>query len=345
MSYEWCVVGAGPAGIAAVGKLIDHGIAPKDIAWVDPEFKVGDFGTIWRNVPSNTKVKLFIKFLQSSVAFDFHHCKKDFELNHLDPETTCHLHYMAEPLQWVSDHLKHKVHAIQDTAENFHMKNRLWEIKLKNSEIRARNAILATGAEPKNLTYPALPVIPLQDGMDNEKIKKHIGKDDTLAVFGSSHSAMLVLRNCVESQVKRIINFYRSPLRYAVYLEDWILFDDTGLKGTTAEWSREHVDGNWPKNLERYYSNDENIEHYLPQCNKAIYAVGFERRLSPVVENIGPLSYIEQCGIIAPGLFGLGIAFPEAKVNPYGLLEYRVGLWKFMDYLQRVLPVWLRYKL
>lgn len=345
MTYEWCVVGAGPAGIAAVGKLLDVGVPAKAIAWIDPLFQVGDFGTIWRNVPSNTKVKLFTKFLETCESFDYKNCDKNFELNRLDPEKTCHLRYMADPLQWVSNHLKDKVHAIQDTAENFHMKNRTWEIKLKNSAIRAKNAILAMGAEPKNLTYPALPTIPLQDGMDNERIKNHFGKEDTIAVFGSSHSAMLVLRNLIENNVKRIINFYRSPLRYAVYLEDWILFDDTGLKGTTADWAREHVDGNWPKNLERVYANDENIEHYLPQCNKAIYAVGFERRLSPAIENIGPVSYIEQCGIIAPGLFGLGIAFPEAKCNPFGLLEYRVGLWKFMDYLQRVMPVWLKYQL
>ena len=35
MSYAWTVIGAGPAGIAAVGRLLDHGIAPEEIAWVD----------------------------------------------------------------------------------------------------------------------------------------------------------------------------------------------------------------------------------------------------------------------------------------------------------------------
>ena len=176
-----------------------------------------------------------------------------------------------------------------------------------------------------------------------ERIKKHSSANDTIAVFGSSHSAILVLRNLVETGAKRVINFYRSPLLYAAFFKDWILFDDTGLKGTTAEWAREHIDGKLPKNLERVYSNEENIEHYLPQCDKAIYAVGFERRTLPTIEGIGHVTYIEQCGIIAPGLFGLGIAFPEAKYNPFGMLEYRVGLWKFMDYLQNVLPVWLQY--
>ena len=76
-----------------------------------------------------------------------------------------------------------------------------------------------------------MPTVPLQDAMDRRRIALHINNNDIVAVFGSSHSAMLVLRNLVESGVKKIINFYRTPLRYAVYYDDWILFDDTGLKG------------------------------------------------------------------------------------------------------------------
>lgn len=342
--YQWSVVGAGPAGIAAVGKLIDEGVPAKEIVWIDPAFRVGDFGTIWRHVPSNTKVKLFTKFLLACQSFGYAEANKKFALQAADPEKTCELGLMADALQWVSDHLVNKVHAVKDTAHLLTMKNRAWEIKLEHSTVRAKNVVLAIGAEPKQLTYPAVSVIPLQDAMDHERIKKHYDQNDTIALFGSSHSAILALRNLVENKVKRIINFYRAPLRYAVYLDNWILFDDTGLKGTTADWAREHVDGNWPKNLERIYSSEENIEQYLPECTKAIYAVGFERRLLPVVDSIGPMSYIEQCGIIAPGLFGLGIAYPEAKINPFGLLEYRVGLWKFMDYLERVLPVWMKYQ-
>ena len=49
-------------------------------------------------------------------------------------------------------------------------------------------------------------------------------------------------------------------------------------------------------------------------------------------------------GIIAPGLFGLGVAFPEYAEDPYGFGQYRVGLKKFMDYLDSVLPLWLLYR-
>lgn len=43
-TFQWLVIGAGPAGIAAVGKLIDHKIPGDQIGWLDPAFGVGDLG-------------------------------------------------------------------------------------------------------------------------------------------------------------------------------------------------------------------------------------------------------------------------------------------------------------
>lgn len=342
-TYQWAVIGAGPAGIAAVGKLIDHGVTPKDIAWIDPHFKVGDFGALWTRVPSNTKVDLFHRFLEASEAFNYKNAPKEFALNHAERNQTCELGLMGEALAWVSEHLKEKVAAHADFAEKLALKNRHWHIQLSQRIIQSKQVILAIGAEAKNLALPVQQVIPLHDALDSSRLKNHLTAEDTVAVFGSSHSAVLVLKNLLESSVKHIVNFYRSPLMYAVHLDDWILFDDTGLKGSAAEWARQHLDGKLPANLSRVYSNQTNIDEYLSQCTKAIYAVGFERRTRPTIEGFDHIDYVPQSGVIAPGLFGLGIAFPEGKFNRLGTLEYRVGLWKFMDYLQRIMPIWLKY--
>ena len=104
-TFDWTVIGAGPAGIAAVGKLIDKGVKPLDIAWVDPAFKVGDLGEKWRQVSSNTKVKFFLNYLEECKSFRFG-VAPDFELKHISGESTCLLDLVASPLQWVSDHLK-----------------------------------------------------------------------------------------------------------------------------------------------------------------------------------------------------------------------------------------------
>jgi cation diffusion facilitator CzcD-associated flavoprotein CzcO len=339
MTYHFTVIGAGPAGIAAIGKLLDSGMAADKIAWVDTHFQVGDFGTCWRNVPSNTKVKLFLKFLHGSPAFGYSQAP-DFELNHLDPELTCTLKYMADVLQWVSAQLRQQVTVLQDFAHKIVQQKNDWDIHLKTTTIQSKNIILAVGAEPLGLVS-SIPTLGLADAMDAERVKTQVDIKDTVAVYGSSHSAMLVLRNLVEYGVKHIINIYRSPLLYAIYHPDWIEYDDTGLKGTTADWARINIDGTLPRNLTRLHTSDEQIEALLANCNKVVYAIGFERRHLPEIENAVIQDYWVNQGMLAPGLFGLGIAFPEAKYNRVNKLEYRVGLWKFMEYLTEVLPVWL----
>lgn len=341
--YEWAVIGAGPAGIAAVGKLLDHHIAPKSIVWIDPHFEVGDFGTKWLKVSSNTKVGLFNRFLHAAMAFEFEKCPKKFALSTIDSEATCELSIAAEPLKWVTQQLSQKVHAIHDVAHRFKLANRHWEITLSDKVISAKNVILAIGAEPKNLPYSSPHPIPLEVALNPELLQKECKTDDTVAVFGSSHSAIIILKSLLENcSVRQVINFYQSPLKYAVYLPDMILFDDTGLKGTTAQWAKENIDGKLPPKLSRIISSSENILNYLPLCNKAIHAVGFQQRMVSI-DGLHDLHYNPHNGIIAPGLFGFGIGFPEAKIDRFGTKEYRVGLWKFMEYLESVLPIWMLY--
>lgn len=344
MSYDWAVVGAGPAGIAVIGKLLDNGVPAKKIAWVDPAFAVGKFGTLWREVPSNTKAKLFTQFLQASKSFQYDNADVQFALRQADPNDTCQLSIMAEPLQWVTNHLKQQVSAHVDQVSHVQMQDCHWNLSLQSGQsIAAKRTVLAIGAVPKTLDVAAQQELPIADVFCADKLIKAVSADDTVAVFGSSHSAILAVRRLLEKNVKQVVNFYLEPLRYAVDMGDWILFDDTGLKGTTATWAHQHIDGQLPKNLSRYYSNKENIAKYLPTCNKVVFAVGFQRVSTLTVEHFPRIHYNDKSGIIAPGLFGFGIAFPEGKTNPFGMLEHRVGLWKFMDYLKRVLPVWMKY--
>src|SRR5471030_266640 len=112
--FQWLVIGAGPAGIAAVGKLMDHKIPGDQIGWLDPAFRVGDLGEKWQNVPSNTKVELFLQFLNNCRSFRYKECKKSFTINKLSLHDHCLLKEIATPLQWVTDHLTTAVRTIQE---------------------------------------------------------------------------------------------------------------------------------------------------------------------------------------------------------------------------------------
>ncbi len=342
--YQWCIIGAGVAGIAAVGKLLDSGIHGSRILWVDDQFKVGDIGTKWHSVPSNTKVELFIRFLKECDSFQFNKRSNTFFIEKLKPDETCQLKHIADPLQWVSDCVLKEITTVKGIASHLKVKNHCWEISTSEGNFKSSNVILAIGGEPNSLEYNNLTEISLKDALDYEKVKLACDGAKSVAVFGSSHSAMIIVRNLVELNLPRIVNFYLEPLKFAQPMENWTLFDNTGLKGSTAHWARKNINGNLPENLYRYPATDENINNHLYSCEKVIYATGFSARKIKVAE-LADLKHNVTNGIIAPGLFGFGIAFPEHVVDPFGYKEVNVGMWKFMAYINRVLPLWLRYGL
>lgn len=61
-SVDSLVVGGGPAGIAVLGNLLEHGASHQTGLWVDPLFRAGRVNVRYRQVPSNTKAELFTKF-------------------------------------------------------------------------------------------------------------------------------------------------------------------------------------------------------------------------------------------------------------------------------------------
>lgn len=342
MTYAWAVIGAGPAGIAAVGKLLDHGVSDSDIAWIDPAFGAGDLGAKWRSVSSNTKVSAFLEYLNGAKAFRFSEAPP-MPLTETDPEETCALALVADPLLWITEHLRQRVDTFETTATTLTLQNRQWHIGTEQQAISSANVILAVGATPNTLDYPQLKEIPLEVALDPERLADEPLENATVAVFGSSHSSMIALPHLLRQPVAKVVNFYRSPVKYAVYLDDWIFYDDTGLKGRAAVWARENIDGVLPERLERCLVDGPDFDRKLAECDLAVYTVGLDRRSSPETPQWGQLDYNPDNGILAPGLFGVGIAFPQRAVDPYGYVEYRVGLKKFMEYLHEVLPLWTKY--
>jgi hypothetical protein len=341
-TYMWTVIGAGPAGIAAVGRLLDQKIPPEKIAWIDPAFAAGDLGQKWRSVSSNTIAGTFLSYLNGSAAFRFSEAPP-MQLAATDPQETCALALVADPLVWVTQHLRERVDVFETWATALSLQERRWRIETRHRELSSENVILAVGAIPKKLNYSHLDEIPVEVALDPEKLADEQLEGATVAVFGSSHSSMIALPHLLRHPVERVINFYRSPLKYAVYLDDWILFDDTGLKGLAAVWARENIDGVCPERLDRCWVCSPQFEEKLAACDRVVYTVGFERRKLPETSQWGQLDYNQKNGILAPGLFGLGIAFPEYAEDPYGYGQFRVGLKKFMDYLDTVLPLWMVY--
>ena len=372
-SFDWCVVGGGPAGVACVGQLLEHGTSAASILWVDRAFDVGDFGSLWRDVSSNTTVGLFRRFYRHCKAFGWTEPKERataYAIDALEDKDTCALHVAAEPLRDVTRRLLGLgVRGVEGTVQRLGQTDGRWSVAVverggsAERTFLSASAILCTGAEPNipsfHTAYPHVEVIPLSTALTPRALAEDVSPADTVVVFGSSHTAVILLRQLLEqTQCGRVVNLYREPLRYALYLDGWILFDDTGLKGSTAAWSRRVLHSALPDRLVRAYSNDASVAEALRTATKVIYATGFHQRPLPHgVEGVSPipspsspststsaaLPYNAHCGVIAPGLFGAGIGYPEQRTDRYGNVELRVGLWKFMEYIELAMPLWMAY--
>lgn len=83
-----------------------------------------------------------------------------------------------------------------------------------------------------------------------------------------------------------------------------------------------------------------------------VQAIGFHQNEVPVLERGGRKlevvydnqegGFKDKDGKKVKGLYAAGIAWPERVVDPESNVEYAVGLWKFMKYLQRVVPGWTK---
>lgn len=344
-SGKVAIIGAGPAGITVVGLLIDLGVNPDEIIWIDPFFNVGRIGEYYENVPGNAKNKLYIDFLKSCEVFKNINTESIQKLYSSNLEEFGHLSIIINPLQDITNYLLEIVKSVKENVLKMEYFDESWKLETKNFSIEAENVILAIGAKPKILDYPVNNNIPLDYALDPETLKKLVKPNDIIAVVGSSHSAILVLKFLTEANVKKIINFYKHPITYAVDMGTWISNSANGLKGIAAVWAQEILEKNLIPNLIRLKNTKENLDNFLPECNKIIYAIGYEMNNLPNITVNGENFSINQDpekGIIGPNLFGIGIAFPGYTTNPFGEKEKGIGLNSFMKYAQTVMTSWIK---
>lgn len=320
--FDWVVVGAGPAGIAAVGKLIELGVIASDILWIDPEFKIGDFGTAWRQVNSNTSVESFLKFYRGCRIFNYDSTHRPvFMIDKIEPNKNCPLMLAAEPLRWITQQLTEQVKTMQDNVIRLTpLSQQTWKLSLQSgSEIQAKKVILTIGGEAKELVFENIETVALKTALNLSKLKEVLRPDDCVAVFGSAQSAKSVVDNLNQIPFKKSMVFYRSEHSMNRHFPDEILENIQNIEMT-------------PKNL---------LEH-MPSCTKIICAIGFERRHIPIAGLPKNYGYDKKTGVIAPGMFGLGMAFPEILPHELGQAEYQVtAIWPFMKRLKKLMPDWL----
>lgn len=277
-TYEAVVVGAGPAGIVSVGNLLEKQVG--NILWVDETFQGGRINQYYREVPSNTKTKLFLEFAESVAPFRnivSAGSSKDLlqDIRKLDQEKGCQLSHAADICLMLTSGLKNTPGVTAQpgrvTSATLDERSQTWNVNLTTpiqssssstplEPIRTKRLILCTGSTPLDppLPYepPGLKHINLDDALSPTTLRTLLTPlsssrtPTTIAVIGASHSAILVLMNLshiISSSPHLNVNvkwFTRHPLRYAEYDSSGHVSarDNTGLKGQAAVWAKENLE-------------------------------------------------------------------------------------------------------
>lgn len=321
-TYEAVVVGAGPAGIVAVGNLLEKKI--DKILWVDESFQGGRVNQYYREVPSNTKTKLFVEFaemvspFQKIVTGTGEDKLKD--VRKLPQEQGCQLSNAADICLVLTSGLKETPGVIAQigrvASATLDSSSDSWNVNLDNSEdisnVQAKRLILCTGSTPLDPKLPNEPAdfehINLDDALSPTNLKAKLSSlgPTTVAVIGASHSAVLVLMNlskiALESKPDLKVKWFtRHGLRYAEYDDSGHVSarDNTGLKGQAAVWAKENLE---PEKLSTspvgkvvqmisYQKGDEAKVYgeHLGDAQFVVQAIGYTKNALPTLTANGEI--------------------------------------------------------
>jgi len=331
------VVGAGPAGIAAVVALQQR----RRVVWVDPEFQSGRLKR-FLTVPCNTKVDILasesnfrhplLQHVGGSVAPALQKLIADAESlpGSTDPSQ----------LGWTTlGACKRMFDAITSGALQagglsrcFGKVLRLthdgahWVATVDSQQgqkcVKVRCVVLATGAEPKAAPVPN--ALSAEKTFDEDSLRQHLRPNQRLAVLGNSHTAAVALAKLGELAVPMSLSitcFARRPLRCAEWLEHSQVYryNSTGLKGFGAVFGREcMIHGtSW---LQVKDVKDFSPEHW----DWIIDCTGYVKSQLPAIDGVTKAQDLprdEASGALLgapPGLFALGVPWGEAPGRLWG---------------------------
>lgn len=166
-------------------------------------------------------------------------------LRQLDPSKGCELSHAADMVVMLTEGLRRTPGVITQkgrvTEAVFDDSSSRWGVNLDTpgtetdiTQVDAKRFILCTGSSPNNsplpVSVPSVHTLDLDCALSPTLLSTTLAPlgPTTIAVIGASHSAILVLMNLyrLASTAKpdlKIRWFTRHPLRYAEYMDGWIL--------------------------------------------------------------------------------------------------------------------------
>jgi hypothetical protein len=326
--YTYGIVGFGISGQLALCELLHRGVPPTEIVVIDETFLGGDLATTYGSVLSNTqwwKTKQALERYLPHSKEALEDVAKTYAPEHCTPVRIIAKACLATALLYGD-----KVTKRRATVTSYTKTEQGWQIPL-SPPVVCKILILCTGGVPKTLPLD-LPSIPLPIALDPDQLKHHVTQQDTVVVFGTSHSGILVLDALLTLGVKTI--GVHKGTRIAEFADEGAY---SGLKEKSAELARTFITTP-PPNLS-FISWNEPLELHkaLLTATRAVYATGFQQR---VLSSEGSV-YNDQTAELQPNLYGFGLGYPGATYID-GKRYEDVSVLSFQEQLDKCLPELLR---
>jgi len=331
--FNHCIVGAGASGILLILLLIEsRHVYPKDIALIDPQLDGGDLTRKWYPVISNTPWSVTInairKFLPSLTI-------PTWALE-MQMEKPTPVGKISRLLVDLLAPYRNEIKYFQASAQTVNWSNGTWIITLSNGNtLQSGKVHLTFGSESKSLSYP-VPSIPLEIALDSRKLSDYIRGDETVVVFGTAHSGTLVLKNLVDSAVKKVYALHTGTAAFK-----WARDGEyDGLKLEAAAIADDIVHLKYPA-IQLIPLSEVDRLPPSSTLDWVIYAIGFQSRKSCKIlvdgSEIDSTLYDGRSGRLtnAPNAWGFGIAYPSLAPDA---IHWDVGISSFLEHIHRQIP-------
>jgi cation diffusion facilitator CzcD-associated flavoprotein CzcO len=315
-----CILGCGAAGFLLLYTLEKNGISPEQVIVIDPSLNGGDLSSKWCSVRSNTTWQQLLTAVPYNGPLPSIYAA-------IDPTQPCPLRYYIQYLRDVTKAYLQKCEVHSTYATKTSHENGQWNITLKHQQtpLVADILLLATGSEPKHLDLP-YPSISLCVALDKEKLSSFVQKGNHILVFGTAHSATLIVQNLLDLGAT-VTNFYASQKPFYFDRDG----DYDGLKQDAARIADKILAKEIPVSLVSVQDTAAVIRH-TKNVDAVIYAIGFEAR-----NPFGLKDYNGETGQIegVPHAWGFGIAYPKRAADG---IHWDVSIPAFQGHIEQQMP-------
>lgn len=322
--YKLCIVGAGAAGLLSLFSLSFTKIPAEDIIVIDPYHDGGDLQRKYCCIQSNTTWSQMLAILQTKgISVE----SLPSPWRDLPPQKPAQLRHYIQLLRYLTKSYLQKCETLYTSVTQLQEENGKVRVFLASNEsFLAKVTILATGSSPKHLSFP-IPTIPLEIALHQDLLSTYIQPNQTVCVFGTSHSGTLILKNLHELKAQTH-GFYKgsNPFSYARDGE----YD--GIKQESETIADSIMAGQYPTTHLHSVNDTAEIIRWTRRSDWIVYAVGFQRTSFSL-----SYTYNGTTGQIdgLPNTWGFGIAFPNRA--PDGI-HWDVSIPSFFSHIEVQLP-------